>query len=140
MAFDMYEMIHEGLAEHRDLGVIELTRDGNDVECYREVFTFKGKSHEIILPRGMIDQCSNPQYTRSLIAEVIITDLTGLTSPKMEALKRLYYEEPPVASKNRYNPNEWLVKEKKQDADDTQLSGEPQVNIVNFQKNEAIKW
>lgn len=84
---NMFDVIHAGLAEHRDNGVMSWDMDGTEVSFYVEEFIYKGESHTIMMPKAMIDACSEPVLTRGRIMEIYINGLTGLTSDTVEGLK-----------------------------------------------------
>ncbi|KKM04915.1 hypothetical protein LCGC14_1759390 [marine sediment metagenome] len=84
---NMFDVLHAGLAKHIDNGVMSWDMDGKEVEFYVEEFVYKGESHIVMMPKAMIDACSDPTGTRGRLMEVWINGLTGLTSDTVEALK-----------------------------------------------------
>ncbi len=85
---DMYETIEAGKAEHVDWGITVENIGPLGDRFYVETFTFEGKSYEFRVPKALLDQCSDPHFTRSKLMEVWIEGLTGLTSPIFDAYRK----------------------------------------------------
>lgn len=80
---DIWDAIHDGTLTHIDNGVMSWDMDGVAVEFYVEEFTFEGVTRILMFPKAVIDACSEPLFTRSKLAEVMIEGLTGLGSGRM---------------------------------------------------------
>ena len=82
---DMYDAIEAGKAEHVDWGIVKMV---SGEEFYEETFTFEDKCYTFRVPKALLDQCTDIQFTRCKLMEVWIEGLTGLTSPMLDAYRK----------------------------------------------------